>query len=102
MLASAQAKAEMINEFEQPGRSLMIAYPPIASMMTEHQVVAYRRDFCVDGAPWSKPLLVVTPCAAVGKALESTCPGGRGHDEHLVLRGPAPDGIPWTSVAGSY
>ena len=102
VLATAQVKAGMFCEFEQPGRSLMLLYKPIFDMMAEHKFIAYRRDSCLDGAPWRKPLLVITPCAEVGKAIEGACPGGRGHDQHIVLRGPAPDGVPWTRVAASY
>ena len=96
VLASVQARLGRFVQFEQPARSLMLAYPSVLSMMKEFKFVAYQRDACVDGAPWRKPLLIVTPTSAVGRRLSATCPGG--HD-HIVLRGPSPQGGPWTRVA---
>ena len=98
-LASAQARFGRLVQFEQPRRSLMLSYPPVRSMMREFRFEAYQRDACVDGAPWRKPLLVITPTVKVGVALSATCPGGH---EHIILRGPAPQGVPWTRVAAPY
>ena len=55
VLATAQVKAGMFCELEQPGRSLMLLYKPIFDMMAEHKFIAYRRDSCLDGAPLRKP-----------------------------------------------
>ncbi len=77
----------------------MLSYPSAVSMTREFNFVAYQRDACVDGAPWRKPLLVVTPTATVGRLLSATCPGGH---NHIVLRGPSPQGVPWTRVAAPY
>ena len=98
-LASAQARVGRLVQFEQPRRSLMLSYPPVMSMMREFRLEAYQRDACVDGAPWRKPLLVITPTVKVGLALSATGPGGH---EHIILRGPAMQGIPWTRVAAPY
>ena len=97
-LASAQARIGRLVHFELPPRSMLL-YPPVMSMMREFRFEAYQRDACVDGAPWRKPLLVLTPTVKVGLALCATCPGGH---KHVVLRGPAPQGIPWTRVAAPY
>jgi hypothetical protein len=60
-LASAQARIGRPVQFEQPCRSLMLHYPPVTAMMREFRFEAYQRDACVDGAPWRKPLLILTP-----------------------------------------
>ena len=99
VLASAQARLVRFVQFEQPARSLMLAYPSVTSTMDEFKFVAYQRDACVDGAPWRKPLLIVTPTSPVGRRLSATCPGGH---THIVLRGHSPQGGPWTRVAAPY
>ena len=99
VLASAQARLGRLVQFEQPARSLMMSYPSVVAMMREFKFVAYQRDACVDGAPWRKPLLIITPTASVGRRLSATCPGGH---NHIVLRGPSPQGVPWTRVAAAY
>ena len=99
VVASVQARLGRFVQFEQSARSLMLAYPSVLSMISEFKFAAYQPDACVDGAPWRKPLLIVTPTAAVGRRLSATFPGG--HD-HIVLRGPSPQGVPWTRVAAPY
>ena len=88
VLASAQARTGRCVQFEQPSRSLMMVYPPVVAMMKEFGFVAYQRDACVDGAPWRKPLLIVTPCESIGCLIRSVCQGGHCH---ITLRGPAPE-----------
>ena len=90
-LDAVQARLGRFVQFELPARSLMLAYPSAVPMMIEFKFVAYQRDACVDGAPWRKPLLIVTPTAAVGRRLSATYPGGH---ELLVPRGPSPQGVP--------
>lgn len=69
----------------------MLDYPLVEAMMEEFGFVAYQRDACADGAPWRKPLLIITPSNTVGRAVTSVCRGGH---PHLTLRGPSPQGIP--------
>ena len=75
VLASAQARKGRCTQFEQPKRSLMLDYPPVQAMMEEFGFVAYQRDACVDGAPWRKPQLIITPTETDGRALTSVCHG---------------------------
>ena len=62
VLASAHARMGRCVQFEQPKRSLMMAYLLVVAMLKAFGFAAYQRDACVDGVPWRKPLLIVTPC----------------------------------------
>ena len=83
-------------QFEQPASSLMWQYMPVRSAMAAAHWST--RDVCMDGAPWMKPTTIVASDPAI---LRLTCRCDRQH-EHIRLRGQAPCGRDWTSIAGPY
>lgn len=99
VVASAQARTGRFVQFEHASRLLMMAYAPLVAMMKEFGFVVHQGDAGADGPPWRKPLLIVTPCEAVGNSIRSLYPG---EHSHITRRGLAPEGIPWTRVADPY
>ena len=86
-------------ELEQPAKTLMLEVPNLKKTITDTGGKPFQRDACADGAPWRKPLLLVTFTTAVGRRLKAVCPGCT---SHVRLRGVAPCGTDWTKVAAPY
>ena len=98
-MLTVQDEALNLTQLEQPDRSLMRKYKPVEDALIKTGSYPYRRDSCVDGAPWKKPLVVYLKASAVGDSFKAVCQGG--HD-HIPLRGTAPCGRLWTRIACPY
>ena len=70
-MIKVQAKAGNHYQLEQPLKSVMMHLPVVKKAIAETGGHAYRRDAAADGAPWKKPLILITANAAVGKELTS-------------------------------
>ena len=96
---TAQHETGSQGQAEQPWTSIMLKYPPFRDFMAKYGYVAYRRDACVDGAPWRKPMAIITCIESVGNKIWATC---RGCESHIQLRGMGPGGVLWTRIACPY
>lgn len=93
ILMQTQHAAGNHYELEQPAKSLMLEVPTMKKAMAVTGRQPYQRGACADGAPWRKPLLLITATTAVGRRLKAFCPVCT---NHIRLRGLAPCGTDWT------
>ena len=98
-LMKVQWEAANHYQLEQPARSIMPYYAPMAEALSITGGEGYQRDACADGAPWRKPLVLYTATWVVGPQLATQCPGC---PNHIQLRGRAPNGVDWTKIACPY
>ena len=99
VLMQAQHDAGNLCQLEQPALSLMVEFPKMKKVLADTGCQAFQRDACTDGAPWRKPLMLITATRSVGRRLKSLC---RGCKNHIRLRGVAPCGTDWTKIAAPY
>lgn len=97
--ASAQHETGSQAQVEQPWTSIMLKSPPFRDFILKFGFIAYRRDACVDGAPWRESMAIITCVESVGNQIWATC---RGCGSHIRVRGMGLGGVLWTRIACPY
>ena len=97
-LALSQEQARGHFQIELPASSPVLELQPFKDLLVRPNTYIVVRHVCADGAPWQKPTAIISNSKCI-LSLRASCPGCK---SHITLRGKAPDGRSWTSVASPY